>query len=101
MLQTDDFDYRGFGHRLRVVTRLALGITEAEAATVAGRSELSAPIFCSCPRWFPKSLRVQLASPVASVLGDLPPAPLQRSCSTARFLLAVSAGRFPDAPSCL
>ena len=37
MLLTDDFDYLGFGHRLRV-TRLALGITETEAATVAGRS---------------------------------------------------------------
>ena len=37
MLPIDDFDYSGFGHRLRV-TRLALGITEAEAATVAGRS---------------------------------------------------------------
>ena len=36
MLQTD-FDDRAFGHRLRV-TRLALGITEAEAAKAAGRS---------------------------------------------------------------
>jgi hypothetical protein len=30
------FDYQGFGHRLRV-TRIALGITEAEAAAAAGR----------------------------------------------------------------
>ena len=37
MTQTNDFDYHGFGHRLRV-TRLALGITEAEAAKAAGRS---------------------------------------------------------------
>ena len=37
MSQNDDFDYNGFGHRLRV-TRLALGITEAQAATVSGRS---------------------------------------------------------------
>ena len=34
MLQIDD---REFGHRLRV-TRIALGITEAQAATAAGRS---------------------------------------------------------------
>ena len=31
------FDYRGFAHRLRV-SRIVLGITEAEAAAVAGRS---------------------------------------------------------------
>lgn len=31
------FDYSGFGHRLRV-TRLALGLTEEEAAAAAGRS---------------------------------------------------------------
>jgi transcriptional regulator with XRE-family HTH domain len=36
-MQTEDFDYRGFGHRLRV-TRIALGITEAQAATAAGCS---------------------------------------------------------------
>ena len=34
---TDDFDDRHFGRRLRV-TRIALGITEAQAAKVAGRS---------------------------------------------------------------
>lgn len=37
MPKTDDFDYRGFGHRLRV-TRIALAITQAEAASAAGRS---------------------------------------------------------------
>ena|SRR5205085_5656754 len=33
----DDFDYRGFGHRLRV-TRIALGLTEEQAAAAAGRT---------------------------------------------------------------
>jgi hypothetical protein len=33
----DDFDYRGFGHRLRT-SRLALCITEDQAATAAGCS---------------------------------------------------------------
>ena len=37
MRRVDDFDYHGFGHRL-YVTQLALGITEAQAAMVAGRS---------------------------------------------------------------
>ena len=32
-----DYDYRGFGHRLRV-TRLVLGLTEEQAAAAAGRS---------------------------------------------------------------
>ena len=32
-----DYDYRGFGHRLRV-TRIALGLTEEQAASTAGRS---------------------------------------------------------------
>jgi transcriptional regulator with XRE-family HTH domain len=34
---SDDFDDRAFGHRLRV-TRLALGISEQEAAEAFGRS---------------------------------------------------------------
>jgi transcriptional regulator with XRE-family HTH domain len=40
MRDDSDFDYRGFAHRLRV-TRIALGLTEEQAAAAAGRTLLT------------------------------------------------------------